>query len=144
SVRATCAELSLPARVGADLRDPAEQESLRALRPRAIFSFYWRDLLPEAVLASASVAAVNLHGSLLPRYRGRSPVNWQILHGERESAASLHYMVSRADAGDLVDQEPFAIGDDDTPTDVFKKLLVAGERVLERSAKSVMDGTAPR
>ncbi len=144
SVRKTCAELGVPVQVGADPKGPAEQERIRALSPRAIFSFYWRDLLPESVLALASQAAVNLHGSLLPRYRGRAPVNWQILHGEREGGVTLHHMVRKADAGDIVDQEAFPIGSDDTPTDVYARLVPAAERVLERSAIGVIEGTAPR
>jgi UDP-4-amino-4-deoxy-L-arabinose formyltransferase/UDP-glucuronic acid dehydrogenase (UDP-4-keto-hexauronic acid decarboxylating) len=144
SVRKTCAELGVPFRAGVDMKDPAEHAKLRAQAPRAIFSFYYRDLLPEAVLSAASVAAVNLHGSFLPRYRGRAPVNWQILHGEREGGVTLHHMVKKADAGDIVDQEPFPIGEDDTPTDVFPRLLSAAERVLERSAAAVVEGTAPR
>ena len=144
SVRKTCAELGVPVRAGADMRDPAEIAELRALGCRAIFSFYYRDLLPDAVLDCASVAAVNLHGSLLPRYRGRAPVNWMILHGEREGGVTLHHMVKRADAGDIVDQEPFPIGADDTPTDLLAKVLEAEERVLERSAAAVVEGTAPR
>jgi UDP-4-amino-4-deoxy-L-arabinose formyltransferase/UDP-glucuronic acid dehydrogenase (UDP-4-keto-hexauronic acid decarboxylating) len=144
SVRRTCAELHLPVKTGADPHAPAELAHIAALQPRAIFSFYWRDLLKESVLALAQKGAVNLHGSLLPRYRGRAPVNWQLLHGEREGGVTLHHMVRKADAGDIVDQEPFAIGADDRPTDVFAKVLAAGERVLERSAVAVVEGTAPR
>jgi methionyl-tRNA formyltransferase len=144
SVRATCTELSIPVRVGADPHAPAELAFLRALQPDTFFSFYYRDLLRPELLAIPRHGGVNLHGSLLPRYRGRAPVNWQLLHGETRSGATLHYMVKRADAGDVVDQESFAIGPDDRPTDVFARLLVAAERVLERSALAVCDGTAPR
>lgn len=144
SVRQTCAELEVPVRAGVDLSDPAELEEIAKLRPRAMFSFYYRDILREPLLALAEVAAVNLHGSLLPRYRGRAPVNWQILHGEREGGVTLHHMVQKPDAGDIVDQEAFPIEPDDTPTDVYERLLPAAERVLERSALSVMEGTAPR
>ena len=144
SVRATCAELRLPVRAGADPNSPEEIERIRALRPTVFFSFYYRDLLKEPLLAVPPRGGVNLHGSLLPRYRGRAPVNWMILHGEREGGVTLHYMVKRADAGDIVDQEAFPIGPDDTPTDVFERLLPAAERVLERSAIAVLEGTAPR
>jgi len=144
SVRATCEELGLPVRVGADPNAADELEFIRALRPRTFFSFYYRDLLRKPLLALPSGAAVNLHGSLLPRYRGRAPVNWQLLHGEREGGVTLHHMVAKPDAGDVVDQESFPIGPDDRPTDVFARLLPAAERVIERSARAVVDGTAPR
>jgi len=143
SVRRTCEELKLPVHVGADPNSPEAREKIARLNPTAFFSFYYRDMLKRPLLELPRLGGVNLHGSLLPRYRGRAPVNWQLLHGERESGATLHYMVARADAGDIVDQEPFAIGPDDTPTDVFRKLLPAAETVLMRSAQAVMDGTAP-
>jgi len=144
SVRRTCEELKLEVHVGADPNSESEREKIARLQPTAFFSFYYRDLLKRALLELPKRGGVNLHGSLLPRYRGRAPVNWQLLHGERESGATLHYMVARADAGDIVDQEPYSIGPDDTPGDVFKKLLPAAERVLARSAPSVIDGSAPR
>ena len=143
SVRRVCEELSIPCVVGADPHEPAEVERIRALRPPALLSFYWRDLLRDDVLALAPVA-LNLHGSLLPRYRGRAPVNWMLLHGETQGGVTLHHMVRRADAGDIVDQEPFPIGDDDTPTEVYAKLLAAAETVLLRSALPAIAGTAPR
>ena len=144
SVRRTSEELRLPVAAGVDPHGAAELARIAALEPRAIFSFYWRDLLKASVLDLASKGAVNLHGSLLPRYRGRAPVNWQLLHGERQGGVTLHHMVKRADAGDIVDQEPFEIGPDDKPTDVFAKVLRAGELVLARSAVAVVEGAAPR
>jgi methionyl-tRNA formyltransferase len=143
SVRRTCTELSLPVRT-ADPRTTPEQDRIRALTPAAIFSGYWRELLPDSVLDIPSRAVVNLHGSLLPRYRGRTPVNWQILHGEREGGVTLHHMVSRADAGDIIDQEAFPIRPDDTPTDVYARLVPSAARVLRRSALAVIEGTAAR
>lgn len=144
SVRATCQELGLRVLVGPDPNSAEELERIRAFEPQAFFSFYYRDLLRAPLLAIPTRAAVNLHGSLLPRYRGRAPVNWQILHGEREGGVTLHHMVARPDAGDVVDQEAFPIGPDDRPTDVFARLLPAAERVIERSALAVVAGTAPR
>ena len=144
SVRGTCEELGIPCFPGSDPHAPEELERIRGLRPDAFFSFYYRDMIREPLLSLPPRGAVNLHGSLLPRYRGRAPVNWMLLHGETRGGATLHHMVKRADAGDIVDQEPFDIGPDDTPADVFARLLPAAERVLERSARAVIDGTAPR
>jgi len=101
-------------------------------------------MLKDTVLSLAKHGAVNLHGSLLPRYRGRAPVNWQILHGETRGGVTLHHMAKKPDAGDIVDQEAIPIGPDDTGVDVYRKMLPAAERVLRRSAKAVLDGTAPR
>ncbi len=144
SVRATCAELGVNVLIGNDPNSASELERIRSIAPAAFFSFYYRDLLKDELLSIPTRGGVNMHGSLLPRYRGRAPVNWMLLHGEREGGVTLHYMVKRADAGDIVDQEAFAIGPDETPTDVYTKILPAVERVLERSALAVLDGTAPR
>ncbi|MBU6470843.1 MAG: formyltransferase, partial [Gammaproteobacteria bacterium] len=78
---------------------------IAALKPDFLFSFYFRFMLKAPLLAVARRGALNMHGSLLPKYRGRVPVNWAIIHGERETGASLHYMEAKPDAGDLVDQQ---------------------------------------
>ena len=96
------------------------------------------------MIAVARRGALNMHGSLLPRYRGRAPVNWAVLHGETETGATLHYMVARADAGDIVDQMAVPILPDDTAVEVMRKVTVAAEVVLVRSLPALVTGTAPR
>jgi len=117
---------------------------LHALAPDFIFSFYYRQLLPAAILATARRGALNMHGSLLPRFRGRAPVNWAVLRGATETGATLHYMVPRADAGDIVDQEAVTIEKDETAVDVFRKVVAAAQVILERSLPKLVAGTAPR
>ena len=73
----------------------------QAIAPDYIFSFYYRHMIPEQILTCAKIAALNMHGSLLPKYRGRAPVNWAILHGETETGATLHIMEAKPDAGDI-------------------------------------------
>ena len=131
-------------------RRPAEpdaaglERTVEGLQPDFIFSFYYRSLLPEALLDCARRGALNMHGSLLPKYRGRAPVNWAILKGECETGATLHYMVARADAGDIVDQQPVPILLEDDAREVFAKVTVAAEIVLARSLPGLIAGTAPR
>jgi len=115
-----------------------------ALAPDFLFSFYYRSMLPVPLLDLARRGALNMHGSMLPGYRGRAPVNWAVLHGERMTGASLHYMVAKPDAGDLVDQMAVPILPDDTAGDVFRKVTVAAELVLERTLPALLAGTAPR
>ena len=103
--------------------DGAEEERLRALAPDLIFSFYYRSLIPERILRLAPLGAFNMHGSLLPRYRGRACVNWAVLNGETETGVTLHHMTARADRGRIVDQASVPIGPDDTAHDVFLKLI---------------------
>ena len=86
-----------------DPKTPAFAELVAGYRPEFIFSFYFRYMIPEGVLRLAPRGAFNLHGSLLPRYRGRAPVNWVLVNGETETGVSLHHMVAMPDAGDLVD-----------------------------------------
>ena len=115
-----------------------------ALKPDFLFSFYFRFMLKEPLLRTARRGALNMHGSLLPKYRGRVPVNWAIIKGERQTGASLHYMEIKPDAGDLVDQQAVPILPDDTAIEVFNKVTVAAEMVLDRGLPALMAGTAPR
>jgi len=117
---------------------------VRALAPDFLFSFYYRRMLPPDILAIPARGALNMHGSLLPRYRGRAPVNWAVLHGERETGASLHYMEAKPDAGDLVAQAAVPILPDDTARDVFDKVTVAAECTLDGAMPGLIAGTAPR
>jgi methionyl-tRNA formyltransferase len=122
--------------------DPRLAPSVSRLAPDFIFSFYYRHMLPPAVLARAKRGAYNMHGSLLPKYRGRVPVNWAVLRGERETGATLHEMVEKPDAGRIVDQLAVPILPDDTALDVFRKVTVAAEIVLDRALPAILDGSA--
>jgi methionyl-tRNA formyltransferase len=144
SVAETAREYRLPLIAPADPNGAQLAQRLTELAPDFLFSFYYRAMIPAPVLASARRGALNMHGSLLPRYRGRAPVNWAILRGERESGATLHYMVERADAGDIVDQLAVPILEDDDAREVFGKVTVAAELILARSLPGLIAGTAPR
>ena len=115
---------------------------IRDLRPDFLFSFYYRLMLGAPLLAIPRRGAFNMHGSLLPKYRGRAPVNWAIIHGEAETGATLHEMVAKPDAGRIVDQEAVAILPDEPAVDVFAKVTRAAERVLRRSLPTLIDGSA--
>jgi methionyl-tRNA formyltransferase len=115
-----------------------------AVDPDFIFSFYYRHMLKPQLLGAGRRGALNMHGSLLPKYRGRVPVNWAVIKGERETGATLHYMVDKPDAGDIVGQQAVPILPDDTAFDVFAKVTVAAELTLDRCVPGLMAGTAPR
>jgi methionyl-tRNA formyltransferase len=114
------------------------------LDPEMIFSFYYRRLLPERILGIPSGGAYNLHGSLLPAYRGRCPVNWVLIHGETETGVTLHHMVARADAGDIVGQRQVPILPEDTALTLYKKLCVAAGGLLDELLPLMKEGRAPR
>jgi methionyl-tRNA formyltransferase len=137
----TAAELGLATEFADDGTELALVDAVVQARPDVIFSFYFRALLPDAILRAATRGAYNMHGSLLPRYRGRAPTNWAVLHGESETGATLHAMVAKADAGEIVDQQTVPILPDDTALQVFAKVTVAAEQVLWRSLPSIVDGT---
>ena len=115
-----------------------------ALKPDFVFSFYYRHMLDERWLKLPRLGALNMHGSLLPKFRGRAPVHWAILKGETLTGASLHYMVEKPDAGDLVDQQAVAILENDNALDVSIKVAAAAEEVMRRSLPRLIAGTAPR
>jgi UDP-4-amino-4-deoxy-L-arabinose formyltransferase / UDP-glucuronic acid dehydrogenase (UDP-4-keto-hexauronic acid decarboxylating) len=121
---------------------PSVRDLVAAAAPEMIFSFYYRRLIPTAVLALAPRGAFNLHGSLLPRYRGRAPVNWVLVNGETETGVSLHAMAARADSGDLVDQQRVPIDDVDTAFTLYAKLEDAAMVLLDRALPRLAAGTA--
>ena len=115
---------------------------VQAAQPDLMFSFYYRHMLPAALLALAP--AFNMHGSLLPQFRGRAPVNWAVLHGALETGASLHEMTVKPDAGAIVAQTAVPILPDDTAYEVFGKVTVAAEQTLWRVLPALLNGNAPR
>jgi methionyl-tRNA formyltransferase len=119
-------------------------ERIRHLAPDFLFSFYYRRMLGRALLDIPTRGAFNMHGSLLPKYRGRVPVNWAVLKGETETGATLHEMLDKPDAGRIVDQEAVPIGPDDLAVDVFRRVTAAAETVMRRSLPKLVDGSAVR
>jgi methionyl-tRNA formyltransferase len=144
SVAATARDYGLEVIAPENANTPALEHTVAALAPDFLFSFYYRSMLGAPLLRCASRGALNMHGSLLPKFRGRAPVNWAILKGAHECGATLHYMVERADAGEIVDQQAVPILEDDDAREVFAKVTVAAELVLARSLPGLIDGTAPR
>ncbi|QET06208.1 formyltransferase [Cupriavidus pauculus] len=140
----TAAELGVPFVYGEDPADPALAQAVRDAAPDVIFSFYYRSMIPAALLAVAPGGAFNMHGSLLPKYRGRVPVNWAVLHGETETGATLHAMEAKPDAGFIVDQTAVPILPDDTAGEVFEKVTVAAEQTLWRALPAMIAGHTPQ
>jgi methionyl-tRNA formyltransferase len=117
---------------------------IQKLAPDYLFSFYYRHMIPAELLACAKLGALNMHGSLLPKFRGRAPVNWAILHGETETGATLHIMESKPDAGDIVGQLAVPIGPNETATEVFAKVSQAAVTVINQVLPELVQGHIPR
>ncbi len=121
---------------------PESFERISALRPDLILSVYYRNMIGTKILGLAPLGAFNMHGSLLPKYRGRAPINWAVLNGETRIGMTLHRMVKEPDAGNIVDQDGVDIGPRDTAEQAFRKVLPCARRVLERQIDALLSGTA--
>jgi methionyl-tRNA formyltransferase len=142
SVADLAAQHDIPVVAPENPHDGKTMKLLHDAAPDFLFSFYYRLLLKSSILKIPKKGCYNMHGSLLPLYRGRVPVNWAVLHGETQTGATLHAMVPKADAGAIVDQMAVPILQNDTSKDVFDKVLVASELVLHRSVPLLLAGTA--
>ncbi|MEQ1517998.1 MAG: formyltransferase [Usitatibacteraceae bacterium] len=132
----------IPVATPDDPNTPTFIERVASLKPDFLFSFYYRMMLKPALLATATHGAFNMHGSLLPKYRGRVPVNWAIIKGETETGATMHEMVEKPDAGRIVGQEAVPILPDDTALKVFEKVTFAAEVLLDRALPALLAGSA--
>ncbi|CDH25896.1 bifunctional UDP-4-amino-4-deoxy-L-arabinose formyltransferase/UDP-glucuronic acid oxidase ArnA [Xenorhabdus bovienii] len=131
SVARIGADLGLPVFAPENVNHPLWVERIREMKPDVIFSFYYRNMLSQDILSLAEKGAFNLHGSLLPKYRGRAPVNWAVLNGETETGVTLHKMVIKPDAGNIVAQQAVLIGETDTSLDVHGKIREAAAELLD-------------
>ncbi len=121
---------------------PEVEGLISAIQPDFYFSFYYREMLKAPLLAIPKRGALNMHGSLLPKYRGRVPVNWAIIRGETETGATLHYMTEKPDNGDIVAQQAVPILPNDTAHEVFQKVTVAAEMALNDVLPALLSGKA--
>ncbi len=144
SVAATAVDYGIPTITPENPNTPEELQRIRELAPDFLFSFYYRQMLTPELLAIAQHGALNMHSSLLPKYRGRVPINWAIIRGETETGATLHYMVAKPDAGDIVAQTAVPILPDDTAREVLDKVTVAAEMTLHQALPALIAGNASR
>ncbi|MGF1748856.1 MULTISPECIES: bifunctional UDP-4-amino-4-deoxy-L-arabinose formyltransferase/UDP-glucuronic acid oxidase ArnA [Vibrio] len=142
SVAKLAAKNGIPVYAPEDVNHPLWVEKIRQMKPDALFSFYYRNMISQEVLDLAPKGGFNLHGSLLPTYRGRAPINWALVNGETETGVTLHKMVQKADAGDIVGQEKIAITDEDSAETLHKRLAVASSDLLAKVLPTIVDGSA--
>jgi UDP-4-amino-4-deoxy-L-arabinose formyltransferase/UDP-glucuronic acid dehydrogenase (UDP-4-keto-hexauronic acid decarboxylating) len=144
SVAELASRAGIPVYAPDDVNHPLWVERIRAMAPDIIFSFYYRDLLKSDILNIPSQGALNLHGSLLPSYRGRCPLNWVLVNGEQETGVTLHDMTPRPDDGDIVGQERVPIANDDTALSLARKLREACGTLLDKTLPELVAGDAVR
>lgn len=112
------------------LSNSPEMEELIALKPDLIITAAFGQFLPEKLINAAQIAAINVHGSLLPKYRGGAPVQYAIMNGETETGVTIIYMVKKMDAGAMLAQAKMPIEDDDDTASIFTKMSILGKETL--------------
>ncbi len=135
SVAELAARHDIPVYAPENINHPIWVDTIRAMEPDILFSFYYRKMLGKQVLSAAAMGGINLHGSLLPAYRGRAPINWVLVNGETQTGVTLHHMTEKPDDGDIIAQLPVDISREDTAASL-------GERMLE-TARALLEATLP-
>ncbi len=134
----------IPVECPPDISSVNWKKRIASVSPEMIFSFYYRFMIPDGIFAIPPRGAYNLHGSLLPRYRGRAPVNWALVNGEKETGVTLHHIVRKPDAGDIVGQRIVQITCEETALSLFGKLCEAAGALLDDLLPLMKEGKAPR
>jgi UDP-4-amino-4-deoxy-L-arabinose formyltransferase/UDP-glucuronic acid dehydrogenase (UDP-4-keto-hexauronic acid decarboxylating) len=144
SVAELAASKGIPVFAPDDINHPMWVEKIKAMKPDIMFSFYYRNMIKKPLLEIPAKGCMNLHGSLLPAYRGRCPINWVLVNGETETGITLHYMTPRPDDGDIVAQRQILIADDDTAKSLHLKSAQASAAMLDEILPLIKKGKAPR
>lgn len=143
-VKETALEAGIPVYQPEKLRSSEALEQFIALEPELLIVVAYGKLLPDEYLEAPRFGAVNVHASLLPKYRGSAPIQWAVLNGERETGVSSMYMASELDAGDVIYQAKTEIGEFETSGELFDRLCTLGCGLLIRTIDDIAAGTAPR
>ena len=126
------------------MRDGTAVEELRALRPDLVVVVAYGRILPDDLLAVPPLGCINVHGSLLPSYRGSAPIQWAVLNGDRITGVSTMYLASEMDAGDVIDTAETEIGEFETSGELFDRLKLMGAELLIQTLRKIEEGTAER
>jgi UDP-4-amino-4-deoxy-L-arabinose formyltransferase/UDP-glucuronic acid dehydrogenase (UDP-4-keto-hexauronic acid decarboxylating) len=144
SVAELAASKNIPVYAPDDINHPLWVRRIADMKPDILFSFFYRKLLKPAILDIPRHGCLNLHASLLPRYRGRCPINWVLVNGETETGVTLHHMTPKPDDGDIVCQQRIPIADEDTATTLHEKACRASAKMLDKILPQILEGTVPR
>ena len=143
-VKSYATERGIPVFQPEKLRNPDELKKLRSLDPDLIVTVAYGKLIPDEMLTVPRLGAINLHGSVLPRYRGAAPIQWAVLNGDLTTGVSTFYLSHDMDAGDIIFTEETPVGEFETSGELFERLKVLGASLLVRTVHAIADGTAPR
>jgi len=144
SVKDWAVKKNITAYTAEEINEPQWITKITGLKPDIIFSFYYRKMICREILDIPTLGALNLHGSFLPAYRGRCPVNWVLINGEKRTGVTLHYMIDKPDAGDIVGQKAVVIDLADTAKTLYDKLCLAAKELLDELLPLIKSGQIPR
>jgi len=131
---------NIPVYTPTTLKDDKWIDLIKGAAPDFIFSFYYRNMIPKRILDIPRVAALNLHGSLLPKFRGRAPANWVLLEGASETGVTLHEMLEKPDAGDIIAQKKIEIAFEDDVCTLYMKMTAAARQLMKETLPKLADG----
>ena len=126
------------------MRDGTAYEQIKALAPDILVVVAYGRILPDNILALPKYGAVNVHGSLLPRYRGAAPIQWAVLNGDKSTGVSTMYLASEMDTGDVIYTAETEIGEFETSGELFDRLMLMGADLLAKTLRDIESGIAPR
>lgn len=126
------------------LRDGTATELIKSLEPDILVVVAYGRILPDDMLAVPKYGAINVHASLLPKYRGAAPIQWAVLNGDKVTGVSTMYLASEMDTGDIIYTDETEIGEFETSGELFDRLMVMGAELLDRTLRDIEAGTAPR
>ncbi len=134
----------IPVYQPATLKDGTALAQIKALAPELIVVAAYGRILPKELLDCPPLGCVNVHSSLLPKYRGAAPINWAVIHGETETGVTIMHMAPELDAGDIILQQSTPIGPDETAAQLHDRLACIGGELIAKAVSMLEDGTAPR
>ena len=143
-VKEAALERGVPVFQPEKMRDGSALEMLRKLQPDLVVVVAYGRILPDDLLAVPPLGCINVHGSLLPRYRGSAPIQWAVLNGDRVTGVSTMYLASEMDTGDVIFTKETEIGEFETSGELFDRLMVLGAELLDQTLQAIESGTAPR
>ena len=143
-VKQLALEHGIPLFQPAKMRDGTALQILKDLAPDLVVVVAYGRILPDELLAVPPLGTVNVHGSLLPKYRGAAPIQWAVLNGEEETGVSTMYLVSEMDAGDVIFTDKTEIGLYETSGELYDRLSVMGAKLLVRTLEAIGTGSAPK
>ena len=143
-VKALAAERGIPVYQPVTFKDGAATELLRTLAPELLVVVAYGRILPQAFLDVAKYGSINVHGSLLPKYRGAAPIQWAVLNGDKTTGVSVQYMAAAMDAGDVIAARETEIGEFETAGELFDRLKTLGAELLAETVRKIAAGSVIR